>query len=538
MSISPNTVERGCASGFPQPVSPEDVREARNLVYRVVHINCASPDGPRLPEIAFRDSTEDRDVFRRVFRFDLRDYSDVFRNGFRARPQGNTPDQVYYNLLDHVNNAGAPLDPGVVTPRAFVSTTLSPSLNTRLTNPIGTVVYRYEIFAPGGISVAETLGNRYGFPGQREIAFVGGIAPQYIRAVQLFTITTYSSQGYPRLERSDPTVPSIMISLAFNPQSHPHRDIIIRDPACYYMDRDNRRQPLRLNFYRGPSVEYAGQVEPIVPRDNEDGWYAHDVFDVVSYIDAAFRSSRTDEAYLFMRDEYVVVNYAPDSTDDKRIVDGPLLICDGFPSLTNTTFGEYGIDCAFASHYGDQAYIFSSNMCALMDYAPGTSNNNDRIISSPMKIASMFPFLKHTVFEDGIDAAFEATATDEAYIFRGSMYALINYHGSSAGIIGWIKPIAEYFIGLSGTVFEHGIDAAFASHRRGEAYLFKGEYYTLISIIPGSIDDYIIGGAVIMEILPNWPSLRLPRQNRGLDVHDHRHHTHGNGGTDHGDDES
>lgn len=40
-----------------------------------------------------------------------------------------------------------------------------------------------------------TLGDRYGFPSQREIAFVGGIAPQYIRAVRVWIITGYSGLG-------------------------------------------------------------------------------------------------------------------------------------------------------------------------------------------------------------------------------------------------------------------------------------------------------------------------------------------------------
>lgn len=195
MSISPNTIERGCASNFPQPVSQEDERNARNLVDTVHSMNCVHPDGPLLPQVVYRDSAEEQDIVHHVFRYDLRDYRDIFQNGFRARPQGNTPDEVYYNLLDHVNNAGAPLDPDVPTPRAFISTTLSPSLATRFSNPVGTVVHRYEIYAPGGIFVGLTLGNRYGFPGQREIAFVAGIAPQYIRAVQFFTITGYNNQG-------------------------------------------------------------------------------------------------------------------------------------------------------------------------------------------------------------------------------------------------------------------------------------------------------------------------------------------------------
>lgn len=279
---------------------------------------------------------------------------------------------------------------------------------------------------------------------------------------------------------------------------------------------------------------------PRVKRDtagDENSWYANGVTNNESYINAAFRASATNEAYLFMRNEYVWVNYAPGSTND-RIINGPLLICDGFPSLADTDFGEYGVDCAFGSHDNNEAYIFSGNLCALINYAPGTTN--DWIIQGPMTIASKFPFFKGTVFEDGIDAAFEATAIHEkyeAYLFRGNQYALINYHGSSARVIA-IRPIAEGFGGLRDTIFKDGIEAAFASHESDEAYIFKGKYYARINFAPGTTNDYIIDG--VKEILPNWPSLQsiLPRKNRGLDVHTHDHvhdvHTHDHG---HGHDE-
>ncbi|KAG1326143.1 Albumin-2 [Cocos nucifera] len=206
----------------------------------------------------------------------------------------------------------------------------------------------------------------------------------------------------------------------------------------------------------------------------------------------------------------------PGTTDD-RVVNGPLLICDGYPSLTDTAFAEHGIDCAFGSHNGDEAFIFSANLCAQINYAPGTTD--DKIIKGPMTIAAMFPFFKGTVFESGVDAAFESTRTYEAYLFKGNRYALINY-GSDSHLIA-IRLITQGFAGLKNTIFESGIEAAFASHRTDEAYLFKGDSYALINFAPGTTDDYIIGG--VKKILPNWPSLRsiLPRKNRGLDVHHH-----------------
>ncbi|KAJ0842432.1 putative Hemopexin-like domain superfamily [Helianthus annuus] len=234
-------------------------------------------------------------------------------------------------------------------------------------------------------------------------------------------------------------------------------------------------------------------------------------------IDAAFRSSRKDEVYVFMKNEYALINYAPGSTND-RVVNGPHLICDSFPSLGGTAFAEHGIDCAFTTHYGNECFIFSGNLCAKIDYAPGTKN--DKILKGPMSIFKMFSFLKGTVFETGVDAAFESSTKDEAYLFKGNQYALINYSDNKPKLFH-IKDIGEGYPSLKGTIFDKGIDAAFASHLSNEAYIFKGDTYALINFAPASSNDYIVNGP--KKIFPNWPSLKsiLPRPNDGLDVHDH-----------------
>ncbi|CAK9167284.1 unnamed protein product [Ilex paraguariensis] len=125
-----------------------------------------------------------------------------------------------------------------------------------------------------------------------------------------------------------------------------------------------------------------------------------------------------------MLNKYVLVNYVPDTIDDK-VLFGPLLIGARYPSLRGTAFAERGIDCAFGSHHKDQAFIFSENLCAQINYAPHIANN--KIIKGPTTIATMFPFFTKKVFESGVDAAFESTKKYEAYLFKGDQRALINY---------------------------------------------------------------------------------------------------------------
>ncbi|CAL5076046.1 unnamed protein product [Urochloa decumbens] len=501
---------RGCAAAFPQPVTANDSSAARSLVQAVSQHNGV---------VIYRSSNrEEHDLTHHVFRWNTIDYRHVFENGFQARPQGDTPNGTYYDLDHYVHQAGSPLDQTRPVNHVFISTTLNsgwrPTPSTTIL-PQGAEleVYRYEIYAPGGIWVRQTLGNRYRYPAQDEVAFVRGIAPQYIRSAQLFIVTRgRDNPRYLSWRRADRT---IRVNLRFNPQSHPRRMHTIRRPIFDYRDENGNCPPLTITIWRGQLPQQDRREKRDADSDSISEWYAGSVADSASYINAAFRSSRTNEAYLFMQNEYVLVNYAPGGRGD-RIVHGPLLICDGFPSLSGTAFGEYGIDCAFNSKFGNEAFIFSGNLCAHIDYAPGTKKVT--ILNGPMTITTMFPFFNGTVFADSIDAAFTSTVLHKAYLFKDDSYALINYNSKTCEAI---RKIRDGFNGLRDTMFESGIEAAFASHRTDEAYIFKGDKYALINFAPGSTKDHIIGG--VKPITPNWPSLRgiLPRKNRGLDDHDH-----------------
>ncbi|KAK3136350.1 hypothetical protein QOZ80_5BG0432380 [Eleusine coracana subsp. coracana] len=202
---------------------------------------------------------------------------------------------------------------------------------------------------------------------------------------------------------------------------------------------------------------------------------------------------------------------------DKR-VRGPHLIGTGFHSLAGTGFGEYGIDAAFGCHDrfdswfsspNSDAMIFSGNLCARINYA--LDGSGDFIVVGPKTIRQMFQFFKH-----GVDAAFESWDGSSAYLFKDSEYALIDY--SKQALIA-IRPIRDGFHCFRGGLFERDIGAAFASHSKEKAYLFKDNKYILLQFTPATTKDYIIGG--IKDIVPsNWPSLNgiMPRKNTGFDT--------------------
>lgn len=303
----------------------------------------------------------------------------------------------------------------------------------------------------------------------------------------------------------------------FNPYSHTERMLRIQSPVCHYLDENNQRR--KLVIQEVPD----GQLSVDGANDEVNKYYTEGVTDIDNYIDSAFRSTRKNEAYIFIKEENVVMNYGPATRDDK-IISGPKYIGNIFHSLVGTSFAEYGIDAAFGCHDNDglfrpssEAMIFSGNLCARINFAPRTSK--DRIIQGPKTIRQMFPFFEGTNFEKGIDAAFESTVIGESYLFKGSEYAVIDY---SKLILVEKRPIIDGFKCFGNCdLFTRDIGAALASHVHKDAYLFKDNNYILFNFTPGESNHYIIGGP--KEIVPrNWPSLKgiLPRKNKALDIYE------------------
>lgn len=511
--MASNQAWRGCSSSFEQPLGHKEELEAQQLMKTITIVNS------RLPSIEYRSSEKEIDILRQVFKWDHTPCKEVFKHGFRAKCENKIPNECFYNLCDYVhdeNNEEALIDSRKKSKYGFISTTVSnswcPPIPYDSRHPNKEIkIYRYEIFAPGGIWITLSLGDldlrkpkRYD-----EVAFVLGIAPQYIRSAQQFKLKANPDRTM-TIERVDH---ELIINDNFNPQSNPLKLLRLELPICDYIDEKNARAPLQLKFHRHNHHHEHGQgKEPHSSSSNDDPleWYSQGVTNIETYLDAAFRSSVQDEAYYIQKKRVAHVNYDPTGNADK-ILDGPFFFYDMFHSLKNMPFGHHGVDCSFASHNPDEAYIFCGNLCALINYAP-QSKNDDKILQGPTTIACMFPFLKGTIFEGAIDAAFEATTKFEAFFFKGNQCARVKYYGSDPHIIS-IGAIFEVFPSLKGKVHEEGVDAAHASHLKDEVYLFHYNTFAQINYVTNDVIYYDPVGSQGKGI-----ASLFPLKNRGVDL--------------------
>jgi hypothetical protein len=162
---------------------------------------------------------------------------------------------------------------------------------------------------------------------------------------------------------------------------------------------------------------------------------------------------------------------------NKKFLTEPRSIEKVFPMLSGTLF-KRGIDCAFNGKQ-NQVFIFSGNKCAIIQYVPGSDHSTKGdVIKGPFPINQKFTQLQGTRFEYDIDAAIRYTEK-YVYLFKKEKCIQLNYlTGEHYGE----RRIHECFPFLVGTVFETGIDAAFASNDTGNAYIFKGKHYVRINV--------------------------------------------------------
>lgn len=146
----------------------------------------------------------------RLIRWDRREPNDIFQNGFiPQRP--DSWDDSEGNLASYVR---------VNSPSMFVSASRYVNRNGRpyYWQPRDrTNQWQYEIFAPGGLDVNLSLGPDHQYANQNEIAFPGGVRPEFIRLAR-----QYDSSG---------NLVRIIANPNFNPEARHAGNIGDRDLA-------------------------------------------------------------------------------------------------------------------------------------------------------------------------------------------------------------------------------------------------------------------------------------------------------------------
>ena len=123
--------------------------------------------------------------------------------------------------------------------------------------------------------------------------------PMYIDRIEyLIVIMTRLWTNPCRYTRCIRVDNKIRVNGRFNPKSHPSALLNIQRPIFDCIDTgNNRRLPVSTSIHPA-TASAVGTMK----------WYAMDVANVQSYIDAAFRSMYKYEAYLFMKNKYVLID--------------------------------------------------------------------------------------------------------------------------------------------------------------------------------------------------------------------------------------
>ncbi|KAF8651597.1 hypothetical protein AX16_004687 [Volvariella volvacea WC 439] len=378
--------------------------------------------------------------------------------------------------------------------------------------------FEYEIFAHGGIDVNLSLGSRSPWRNQREIAFPGGIRPEFIRSAREYEITTDPETG-----RQSSRVIRLWVNCGFDPTAngprHSARLVEFPDPVCQssievvYWPRAGEGQPTPPPQGHDPGEHELRRRRDVSRQQgdamNEEGSNVDDTLMTGNCPATPPRAvlpvpDESNQAYFFAFDQYVRIKFAPGRVDD-TIVLGPKLIVHEWPSLRKAGFGK--VDAALPSPNGNgEVYFFSGTRYALIKVKPGTTD--DYIINGPKDIASEWPSLRKAGFNK-VDAAFiSPTKKSEAYFFSGTRYALIKIVPGTTDdyIINGPKSIVSEWPSLRNAGFSM-VDAVLPSpNGNGETYFFSGNRYALIRVIPGTTDDYVINGP--KTVATEWPSLK------------------------------
>ncbi|KAG8737308.1 hypothetical protein FRC10_008366 [Ceratobasidium sp. 414] len=436
----------------------------------------------------------------RLVRWDRRHPDVVFTEGFQ--PHVAPADEA--SLVQANADLGAYVDNNVES--VFVGTARyyrNPDTNrpTRWVPRNIANMFEYEVFANGGIDVNLSLGTSNRFFNQHEIAFPGGIRPEFIR-----TARQYDENSRVVAIWANPN-----FDISASGSAHGAELAMLPDPVCgssidvhYWMGPPEDRPPQRMLRRVRRAVD-----EPL----HEDGNVVDDeamanTCPIPHPARASFiNPANKKEAYFFADTQYALISVEPATNNDK-IVNGPKLIVREWPSLKAAHFGK--VDAVLPTGDDNEAYFFAQDEYALVDVAPGT--NNDKLINGPKKIAAEWPSLKQAGCKT-VDAVLPFPGVKkQAYFFCGSKYSVIHYSPGTTDdyIVQTPRDILANWPSLAGIGFDK-IDSVLPNPENAdeEAYFFSGSRYALVKINPGTTQDEIVNGP--KWVGDEWPSLKAAK---------------------------
>ncbi|XP_031638854.1 pierisin-like, partial [Contarinia nasturtii] len=166
----------------------------RELAIEIVTLYMARSWGDDLPaeseptwrprRVVDLDGQTRSDRRQRLIRWDRRGPNEIFHHGFIPHVTNERPSFEETNLFSYAQSNVSSFFVSTSKTRFYQNGTRRDVWTPR-TSRINTI-YQYEIYAPGGIDVNESFGNRSPWPNQEEVAFPGGIRRRYVRSVREF----------------------------------------------------------------------------------------------------------------------------------------------------------------------------------------------------------------------------------------------------------------------------------------------------------------------------------------------------------------
>ncbi|KAG8699995.1 hypothetical protein FRC08_004989 [Ceratobasidium sp. 394] len=355
-------------------------------------------------------------------------------------------------------------------------------------------MFEYEVFANGGIDVNLSLGTGNRFFNQHEIAFPGGIRPEFIR-----TARQYDGTGRVVAIWANPN-----FDIRASGEAHGADLTMLPDPVCgvsidvhYWTGPRDHRLPRRQLI-----VALGGDPlrEDGAPADDEAMGDSCSTISIPHLTRAAFLNpANRNEAYIFADTQYALITVAPGTHKDNIIL-GPNLIIQQWPSLKAAHFGK--VDAVLPTGNGNEAYFFAQDEYALIDVAPGT--NKDKLVNGPHKIADAWPALKQAGCKT-VDAVLPYPGVGtQAYFFCGSKYTVIHFTPGTTDdyIVQAPKDVSAGWTSLASMNFNE-IDMVLPNpNDENEAYFFERGRYALIKVNPGDVDTVVLG--------PKWADHEWP----------------------------